>query len=77
MTLHRRRHRIDVAFDQMICDDVSQLLKPEFGKRSKHFAFAFDRRWQYAVESRDAIGGDDQQAVVVYGVDVAHFSASN
>jgi hypothetical protein len=60
----------------MIGDYVLQLLEPEFRERSEHFAFTFDRRWQYAVESRDAIGRDDQQTFIVYFVDVAHFAAA-
>jgi hypothetical protein len=61
----------------MIGDYVSQLLKPEFGEPGEHFAFAFDRRRQNAIERRDAIGGDDQQAVIVDGVNIAYFAATH
>ena len=71
MTLDRRRHRVDIALDQVIGDDVFELL----GECSQHFAFTRDRRRQYAIESGDAIGSDDQQALIVNFVNVAYLAA--
>jgi hypothetical protein len=76
VALHRGRHCIDVAFDQMVCDDVFQFLEPKLGKCSEHFAFTFDWRRKNAVESRDAIGNDDEQTVFIDSVNVAHFTAT-
>ena len=75
MTLDRGRHRVNVALDQVISDDVFQLLKPELGESCEHFAFTFDRRRQDSVERGDAIRGDDEQAFIIDFVDVAHFTA--
>ena len=49
--------------------------EPEIGQRGEHFALAGNGRGQDHVEGGQAIGLDDQQALVVHRVDVAHFAA--
>src|SRR6266851_447804 len=75
MTTHGFRHFIDIAGEQVVCNNVSQFLKPELGKRGEHFTFSFDGSRQYAIESGNAIRRHDQQTLIVYSVNVAHFTA--
>ena len=60
----------------MVRDYVSELLEPEFGESSQHFAFALNRRRQYAIESGNPIGRNNQQALVVDFVDVTNFATA-
>ena len=64
--------RVDAG--QLIGNDVAELLKPEIGDGGQHFTFARNRVRQDDVESRKAIGGDDQQLFSVDGVNVAHLA---
>src|SRR5215204_3481608 len=57
---YRRRHLVNVGGDQMIRSDAAQLIEPEGRYRRKHGAFALDRCWQNAIESRDTVGRDEQ-----------------
>src|SRR5713226_4423951 len=60
----------------MVGNDMRELCEPETRERSKHFALPFDRSRQDAIESRDTIGGDDQQTVFRNGVNVANLSTA-
>jgi hypothetical protein len=60
-----------VAVGQMVGDLVVELAEPEVGNPGQDLALARDRVGQHHVEGRQAIGGDDQQALVIDGVDVA------
>jgi hypothetical protein len=59
----------------MIWHDVRELLEPEIRDRRKHDAFAGNRIGQNDVERRESIRRDDQQALVVDAIDVAHLAA--
>jgi hypothetical protein len=76
VTLDRRRHRVDIALDQVVRDDVSELVKPEFGECSQHFTFTLDRSRQYAIKSGDAISRDDEKTIIVDVVYVSHFATA-
>jgi hypothetical protein len=77
MTTHGFRHFIDIGREQVVCNDVSQSLEPELGKCSQHLAFSFDRSRQYTIERGNAISRHDQQTLLVYGVNVANFTAAD
>ena len=72
MTLDRRRHRIDIALDQMISDDVSQLFKPEL---RAPLTLRLYVEWASEECSRTLKCDrcDDEQTVIVDVVDVAHY----
>src|SRR5690606_20320263 len=53
-----------------------QFIEPEVGDTGQHGALARDRIGHDHIESREAIADDDEQLVVVDGVDVAHFAAT-
>jgi hypothetical protein len=63
MLPERRRILIHFRRNQVISNDVKQKLKPEQRESSEYRAFARHRFLHHDVESRDAIGGDDQQFV--------------
>src|SRR6266446_1373971 len=70
-------HLIDISGKQMMRNYLCELCEPEARKRSKHFPFSFDRGGEYAVEGRDAVGSNDQQASVVDFIDIANFAPAN
>ena len=54
----------------MVRADVAGALEPEGGQPGEHLALVGDRRGVHHVVGRDAVGGDQQQAVVADRVDV-------
>ena len=58
----------------MVRNQVFQEVKPERGQRREHCAFEGNRVWQHNIESRDAIGDDDQQ-LVFDRINVPNFAA--
>jgi hypothetical protein len=59
----------------MVGDQVAGAFEPEVGNRGQDRALARNRRRQHHVESREPVGGDDQQVVFADPVDVAHLAA--
>src|SRR5262245_27154878 len=57
----------------MIGDDRLRPLEPERGNLRQHLPFVGDARAEHVVERRDAIAGDDEQAVAEI-VNVAHLA---
>jgi hypothetical protein len=60
---------------QMVGDDRSGAREPEARDLIEHAAFAGNGIGQYDIEGRQAIGGDDQQALRVERIDIAHLAA--
>ncbi len=63
-----------VRRNQVVRQDVGELLEPENGKRGQDTAFVGNRLRQDDIEGGDTIGGDKQNLVVAYRVDVTYFS---
>ena len=61
----------------MVGDDAAQLPEPERAHLGEHGPFPGNGVGKHDVERADAIGGDQQQRVLVDGVDLAHFAAAN
>jgi hypothetical protein len=59
---------------QLVGDDVAQLGKPEIRHRRQHRPLLGDGVGQDDVEGGKAVGGDDEQAVGIDGVDIAHLA---
>ena len=57
--------------DEVVRADVAGAVEPERGQAGEHLALVRDRRRVDHVVGGDAVGGDQQQAVVARGVDVA------
>jgi len=70
------RHFLNFSCQQVVGNDVRELCEPETRERREHFAFAFDRGRQNAIESRDTIRGDDQQTIFRDGVNVANLTTT-
>src|SRR2546429_9677981 len=70
-------HLIDISSKQMIWNYLRELCEPEARKRSEYFAFSFDRRGDHAIEGRDAVGSNDQEASIVDFIDIANFAPAN
>ena len=62
---------------QLIVDDIGHHAEPEQGYLCQYLALARHRVRHDDVKRRQAIGGDDQQVLVVDAVDVADFAASD
>ena len=60
----------------MIRDDVLRPREPERREAGEHAALVGDLGRQDHVEGRDPVGGDEQQALVVEGVELAHLAAA-
>src|SRR5258706_12799522 len=61
----------------MIGHHVLGLRKPEQGDLREHFALERDGIRQHDVESRQAIGRDDEQMLGIHIVDIAHLALVN
>ncbi len=61
--------------DEVVGADVAQPAEPEGGQAREDLALVRDRRRVHDVVGRDAVGGDQQQAVLAHGVDVPHLPA--
>ena len=61
----------------MIWNYLRELCEPEARERSEYFAFSFDRRGEHAIEGRDAVGSNDQEASIVDFIDIANFAPAN
>ena len=60
----------------MVGDDVLQELEPKKRQLRQNAPFAGNARRKHIVECRDAVSGDEQQAVFFrQAIDVTHFSA--
>ena len=62
---------------EMIGDHVPRLREPEQRDLREHLALERDGVRQHDVESRQAIGGDDQQMLGIHVVDIAHLALVN
>ena len=61
--------------DEGVGDDLGGALEPELRGASEHRALPRDAVRHDHVEGRNAVGGDEQQAVVVECIDIAHLAA--
>ena len=61
----------------MIRSYLAELCEPEARKRSEYFAFSFDGGGEHAIEGRDAVGSNDQEASIVDFIDIANFAPAN
>ena len=59
----------------MVGNDVFEEIEPEQRKLGEHSSFLRNASRQHVVERRDAIGGNEQQVIVVDAVNVAHLPA--
>src|SRR5215469_7131226 len=64
-----------LGIDHVMRDDIGQLFKPEKRELREHPSLIGYGRGQNHIESREPVGGDDQQAVAEI-VNVADFSAA-
>ena len=60
----------------MVRDELLRAREPESGETGEHAALVRDLGRKDHVESRDPVGGDEQQALVVEGVELAHLPAA-
>ena len=66
---------LHIGGDQMVGNDVFQEIEPEQRELGQHPALLRDAGGQHVVERRDAIGGHEQQVIVVDLVKVANLAA--
>ncbi len=59
---------------QMVRDDVSRAGEPEIGDLVQHPPLVRDRVWQHHVEGGQPVRGDDEHALRIHFVDVAHLA---
>jgi len=71
----RRGILIHLRRQKMRWRQVAQKVEPENRELGQHFALVRDAGGQNVVESRDAVGGDDEK-FVAHAIDIAHFAAS-
>ena len=65
---------LELRRDHVVAHDVARQREPVQRERREHAALVGDRRRQDDVEGRDAVGGDEQQAVVAGVVDLPHLA---
>ena len=61
--------------EQMVRDELLRPREPERGETGEHAALVRDLGRQDHVEGRDPVGGDEQQALVVEGVELSYLPA--
>jgi hypothetical protein len=61
--------------DQVVWDDLSRAREPEAGETGEHAALVRDLGRQHDVEGRDAVAGDEQQALGIELEDLADLAA--
>ena len=61
--------------EQVIRDELPGAREPEGGEAGEHAALVGNLGREDDVEGRDAVGGDEQQPLVVEGVELAHLAA--
>ena len=71
----RSDDRFWVDSGQLVGQDMRQPVEPEIGQLREHLALVRNRVGQYGVEGGKAVAGDDQQPVVINGVNVADLAA--
>jgi hypothetical protein len=59
----------------MVRDKLLRPREPERGETGEHAALVRDLGRKDHIEGRDPVGGDEQQALVVEGVQLAHLAA--
>src|SRR5580692_6133669 len=59
----------------MVRNDVRKKVKPEQRNLSQHPPFLRDAGRQHVVECRDAVGSNEQQALIIQLIDIAHLAA--
>src|SRR5919109_304050 len=59
----------------MVLRDGFQEIKPEQRELREHATFVGNAGGQHIIEGRDAVGGDEQQMLVVHAIDVSHLAA--
>ena len=60
---------------QVIRDELPRPREPEGRETGEHAALVRDLGREDHVEGRDSVGGDEQQALVIEGVELAHLPA--
>src|SRR3989441_13309441 len=70
-------HLMDISSKQMIRNYLREFCEPEARKRSEYFPFSFDRGGEHAIEGRDAVGSNDQEASIGDLIDVANFAPAH
>ena len=73
--LQRCRVLVDIGSNQVVRNQVTKQIEPEKRNLCKHPALVRDAGGQDVIEGGDAVGGDEQQALPVQDVHVAHFAA--
>ena len=73
--LDLRRVLAHIGGDEVIGHDVLQEVEPEQRNLGQHLSLVWNAGRQNVVESRNAIGGDEQQAVAVQTINVANLAA--
>jgi hypothetical protein len=71
----RRGKRLHIRRNQVVRYEIAHALEPEPRQLRQHLALVGDAGPEHIVEGRDAIGRDNQQAIVDL-VDVAHLAAA-
>ena len=70
-------HGIELEFRQMVRDKVRHHVEPEIGYLHKHLAFERHRIRQDDIIGGQAVGRDDQQMIIVNGINVADLTAAD
>src|SRR5438067_837961 len=76
MSTNRLRHFIKVRCQQVVGNDVAELADPKPRQCRQHFALSFDWCGRNAIESRDAIGRDNQKPICIDFVNITNFATS-
>ncbi len=70
-----RKHLLQSQVGEMVGDDVPGPFEPEFRDAGQHQTLAGNGVGQYHIEGGNPVGRDDQQVLVVDGVDVTDLAA--
>ena len=71
----RRRILIHISRNQMVRNDVGEVIEPEQGDLAQDVSLVRDSRGQNVIEGGNAVGGNEEQLLVAYAVDVPHLAA--
>src|SRR3989440_1090912 len=74
MSTNRLRHFIKVRGQQVMRNNVAELAEPKPRQCRQYFALSFDWCGRNAVESRDAIGRDNQKSICIDFVNITNFA---
>jgi len=59
----------------VVGDDLGEIIEPEHRNLAEDASLVGDAGGQNVVEGRDAVGGDEQQLLVAYRVNITHLTA--